>query len=107
MPVILEYSGISCILEALIDSGAAGNFIDQDSIQQHHIPVRPLITPRRVQAIDGAPIGKGLITHCMEPINLRTSALHQERIIFHVIVSARHPVVLGLPWLEHHNRQIS
>ncbi|XP_053499602.1 uncharacterized protein LOC128619445 [Ictalurus furcatus] len=67
--------------KALIDSGVAGNFIDQETILQYNIPVRPLSTPRHVQAIDGAPIGDGLITH--------------------------YPVVLGLPWLEHHNPQIS
>lgn len=31
--VMVEYSGVSYVLEVLIDSGALGNFIDQDTVQ--------------------------------------------------------------------------
>lgn len=39
LPVIVECSGISSVLTALIDCGAAGNFIDHDRAQKINIPV--------------------------------------------------------------------
>lgn len=99
LPVIVEYSRVSCVLEALIYSRVAGNFIDQETVHQFNIPVRLLQQPQKIQAIDGVPIGKGYISHCTEPLILQASALHRETIVFCVTVSARHPIIQGLPWL--------
>lgn len=89
----------------LIDSGVAGNFIDQNPVHRYNIPVCPLIQPHKIQATDGAPIGKGHISHGTEPLQIST--LHRESIVFYVTVSSRHPIILGLPWLEQHNPCIS
>lgn len=95
------------MLTVLIDSGAAGRFIDQKTAQDLGFPVRPLLRPCHIQSIDGSPIGGGIISHCTAPLVLEVSALHQETIVLYVTDCAQHSVILGLPWLELHNPQVS
>ncbi|XP_053499534.1 uncharacterized protein LOC128619394 [Ictalurus furcatus] len=81
---------------ALIDSGAAENFIDEQTARTLCLPIQAL-----------SPIGGGVISHCTAPITMQASALHYETIALYVTVSTRHPIILGLPWLERHDPQIS
>lgn len=78
------------VLTALIDSDTAGNFIDQDTVTQLNIPVQPLQQPCKIQDIDGAPIGRGTISHCTEPLSLQIGALHKESITLYITISAKH-----------------
>ncbi|XP_053486133.1 macrophage mannose receptor 1-like [Ictalurus furcatus] len=84
-----------------------GNFIVQDTVNQFHIPIHPLLQPHKLQAIDGAPIRGEIISHCTEPLFLQISALHKDTIILYITISARNPVILGLQWLELYNPPIS
>lgn len=92
---------------AIIDSGAAENFIDQETVTQLNIPMEPLPKPRKIQAIDGGPIGGGFITHRTLPLLLQVGALHQEYISLLITQSPKHPLILGFPWMEIHNPQLS
>lgn len=100
-------SGFVCTLLALIDSGVAGNIIDQDTARLLELPVQPLPQPVKVGAIDGRPVGPGLITHSTLPIYLQASVLHHEEITFLITITASQPLVLGLPWLKQHDPIIS
>lgn len=51
-------------------------------------------------------ISTGTITQCTAPIQLHVSGLHQQHITFLVTITSKHPVNLGLPWMQLHNPQI-
>ncbi len=92
---------------ALLDSGAAGNFIDSEFVGQLHLELTPCNSSLAVEALDGRPLGKGRILRLTESVTLRIGTLHSERIQFYVIRSPTHPLILGLPWLRTHDPQIS
>ncbi len=91
----------------MIDSGAAGNFIDVSFAKSHNIPLIPCESRVAVAALDGRPLGSGRIKYITPEIQLQTGALHTEFIRLFAIESPQNPVILGLPWLERHNPRIS
>ncbi len=44
---------------ALLDSGAAGNFIDSEFVGQLHFKLTPCNSSLAVEVLDGHPLGKG------------------------------------------------
>lgn len=85
----------------LVDSGCEQNLMDNDLVNQLHIPTVPLPTPVLVSALDGKALP--VITHRTIPIELLVSGNHREMITFFVFPSPQSPVVLGYPWLNCHN----
>ncbi len=92
---------------ALLDSGAAGHFIDSEFVGQLHLKLTPCNSSLAVEALDGRPLGKGKILRLTEPVKLHFGTLHSEKIKFYGIQSPTHPLILGLPWLRTHDPQIS
>ncbi len=92
---------------ALIDSGAAGNFIDVSFPKDNNIPLVPCDSHLAVAALDGRPLGSGCIQFTTENLQLSTGFLHTETIRLFVFQSPQNPIILGLPWLEQHNPSIS
>jgi hypothetical protein len=107
-PSFIQYVDIIRILEdipqvsALVDSGATFSFIDQTFVAQHNIHVVKKSTPVLVEVIDGRTIAFGAITHETTPLELCIDK-HTEKIVFNIISTPHHPIILGLPWLETHN----
>ncbi len=66
---------------ALLDSGAAGNFISAEFAQQHNLKLTPCDS-RIVEALGGRPLGGGRIAHLTEEIHMQIGALHHENIRF-------------------------
>lgn len=64
---------------------------------------KSLYNPRRISAIDGAPICMGTIAHGTLPITLMTSSLHMEKKKFLVTTSPKHHIIFGIPWLQLHD----
>ena len=54
------------IVEALLDSGASGKFIDQDYARKIHAERKNLERPIQVYNVDGTPNKKGTITQYVE-----------------------------------------
>ncbi len=104
LPVELISQNQEIQTTALLDSGAAGNFIDSEFVSQHHLKLTPCTSSL---ALDGRPLGKGKILRLTEPVKLHIGTLHSEEIQFYVIQSPTHPLILGLPWLRTHDPQIS
>lgn len=92
---------------ALIDSGAAGNLIDIEFAKYHDLPCVPCESWVAVAALDGHPLGNGQVKFITEDLRLQTGTLHSEIICLYPIESPQNPIILGLPWLEKHNPQIS
>ncbi len=92
----------------LLDSGAAGNFIDREfGGGQLHLKLTLCNSSLAVVVLDGRPLGKGKILRLTEPVKLHIGTLHSEKNKFYVIQSPTHPLILGLPWLRTHDPQIS
>ena len=94
-------------LQALVDSGAAGNFLDFTLANSLHLPIISLDHSLSVTALDGRPLGKGTVTHITAPVVLTVLENHNEKIQFYLIHSPEFPVVLGFPWLSHHSPHIN
>jgi hypothetical protein len=86
----------------LVDFGATSSFIDQTFVVQHNILVIKKSTPVPVEVIDGRTIAFGAITHETTPLEFCISK-HTEKIVFNIISTPHHPIILGLLWLEAHN----
>ncbi len=105
--VTLEINGRVMETVALIDSEAAGNFIDVSLARDNNIPLVPCDSHLAVAALDGRPLGSGCIQFTTENLQLCTGSLHTETIRLFVFQSPQNPIILGLPWLEQHNLSIS
>lgn len=91
---------------ALIDSGAAGNFMSYNFANSNQFSLIPCDSRLSVEALDGRPLGEGRIRHITTTLQLTTEGQHTESLQFY-ITSPHNPVVLGMPWLRQHNPTIS
>ncbi|KAI2664272.1 Transposon Tf2-9 polyprotein [Labeo rohita] len=76
-------SSRSC--SALIDSGAEGNFIDEDWALQHGVPLQELVDPLPVYALDGSVLSKILrvtIPEELDDLSGVPRAYHDLRAVF-------------------------
>ena len=103
--VTLAWQGQTCAINAIIDSGADGNFIDTHLAQSAALPLVTLNTPLAVTALDGHSLGP--LTHRTSPLPMTISGNHTEEIQFYVLKTPLAPLILGRPWLELHIPQIS
>ena len=90
---------------ALIDNGATGfTFMDEDFARRHQFSLIPLKIPSRLEVIDGRPIASGMITHLARAkLQIRH---HMEDAFFFVTKLDHYPLILGIPWLRHHDVNI-
>uniref|UniRef100_A0A8K9V225 Gypsy retrotransposon integrase-like protein 1 n=1 Tax=Oncorhynchus mykiss TaxID=8022 RepID=A0A8K9V225_ONCMY len=91
---------------ALVDSGAAGNFMDRGLALKLGVPLVPIDSPFPVHSLDSRPLGSGMVRETTVPLDMVTQGNHRERISFFIIDSPAFPVVLGTPWLARHNPKI-
>ncbi|KAL1278510.1 hypothetical protein QQF64_025183 [Cirrhinus molitorella] len=89
----------------MIDSGAAGDFLDLSLAKKLGIPTQILSYPQAVTALDGRPLEPGRVTEATQSLRL-TILQHQQEEIFYLIDSPEFPVILGHPWLHRHNPRI-
>ncbi|MBZ3883809.1 Retrotransposon-like protein 1 [Sciurus carolinensis] len=95
----------SVAVQALVDSGAEGNFMDERFAQEHYVELYEKPYPQSIQTVDGSLIGN-------EPIWLYTEPLvcihqnHQESIEFDIVPSPNFSVVLGINWLRVHAPEV-
>ncbi len=107
VPVKLAFNDGVIETMALIYSGAAGNLIDADFAKSHDLPRIPCKSPLAVAALDGRLLGARQVQHTTNDICLTTGVMHSEILHFFIIQAPNNPVVLGLPWLQLHEPQIS
>jgi len=91
---------------ALVDCGATGYaFVDEEFARDHNLPLHKLKNPRSLEVIDGRPVESGNITHLMKiEMNINN---HREIIPIFITKLGHYPIVLGLPWLQRHDVDIS
>ncbi|KAI2661127.1 Transposon Tf2-6 polyprotein [Labeo rohita] len=91
---------------AFVDSGAAGNFIDQAYAAQLGIVTEALSQPLNVTALDGRPLSFSPITHRTQELTLIIGS-HSENIHLYVTKLPAPPIILGHSWLITHDPLIS
>lgn len=107
VPLVIKTDKVRVATTALLDSGAAGNFISEEFARRNNISLISCTNSLSVATIDGRPLGSGLITHRTQELQMLTGLLHQETIQFYVLPVSNTPVILGLPWLRLHDPQVS
>ena len=83
--------------KALVDSGAAGNFINEGLAHSLGIPIVPVDMPFPVHVLDSQPLGSGLIREATAPLGMVTQEGHKERISLFLIDSPAFSVVGLVP----------
>ncbi|KAL0163498.1 hypothetical protein M9458_039251 [Cirrhinus mrigala] len=94
------------VTTTFVDSGAAGNFINQTYAAQLGVVTEVLSQPLNITAIDGRPLTSSPITHCTKDLTLIIGT-HSETIKFYVTKISSPPIILGHPWLVTHDPFIS
>jgi len=92
-------------MNALIDSGADGIFIDKKFILEWKIALAPLDKNIMPLNIDGTKNKSGVIRHCTW-LNLK---IGKWNILTRFLITdlGKEEIILGLPWLKEHNPQIN
>ena len=86
---------------ALLDSGAGGEFIDQNYAKTLNLPLKTLGKPIPAINVDGTLNKKGTIKHY---VNLELEVLGQPQTIWLLVTRlGKQKILLGFPWLQKNN----
>ena len=91
-------------MEALLDSGATGLVMSSEFARKQGFKLKKLERLMNVRNVDGSLNKKGPIENMVE-VNIYYKG-HKERIEINVIGGQKWMVILGMPWLVHHNPEI-
>ena len=91
--------------QALIDSGAEGEFIDQNYIRKLGIKQTALREPIKVLNVDGTRNKRGIITHYTELDLLIENWIKQQRL--YITGLGKQKIILGFTWLKEMNADIN
>jgi hypothetical protein len=89
-------------VKALINSGAMGNFVHEELVHKLKLTQRPQ-APLPLLDVKGLKIGE--LRHQVEL--LLKIRVHEERITMDVAPIRSHQIILGLPWLEAHDLDVT
>ena len=90
--------------EALLDSGAMGLVISEEFAKKHRFRRTKLERPVYIRNVDGMLNYAGPIVDTVE-VEIFFKG-HKERMSIDVIRGQKWSVILGMPWLAHHNPEI-
>ena len=93
------------MVKALIDSGASGNFMDEEFAKLALLVLTKLNYSIRLTLADGKQSTAGFINHEVRNLHL-TYGHHNEVISFLITKTPGTSVILGMPWLKKHNPRI-
>uniref|UniRef100_A0A8C5LLF5 ribonuclease H n=1 Tax=Leptobrachium leishanense TaxID=445787 RepID=A0A8C5LLF5_9ANUR len=106
IPVSLQWKDDHANLNAMIDSGASGCFIDQTLVSILRIPFITKQHSVALQLLDGSPLKTGPITKETIPLSVSIGTQHKESFSFDIVSSPAFPLIFGLPWLRKNNPYI-
>ena len=90
--------------EVMVDTGATGDFIDQDFVARAKLPTRKLSQPVPVFNVDGTLNEAGSIREVVDVI--MTYNGHSKRLLLAVTRLGKQSMILGFSWLAKHNPEI-
>lgn len=97
-------SGHKFAVQALLDSGATGCFIDGELVLRHHLTTKPLPRAVPVYNVDGTLNHSGGIRETVDVVMHYGD--HSERVTLAVCSLGRPTVIVGHTWLHHHNPEV-
>ena len=105
IPIQLNVQGEIVSTDALIDSGAEGQFMDIEFAKQHKLKLTPLDHPIPVRNVDNTPNSQGPIRYCL----WKDTFLGSKRVRTRFLITAlgKQTMILGLPWLRKYNPTIN
>ncbi|RAL65789.1 hypothetical protein DID88_005454 [Monilinia fructigena] len=94
------------IQQAMIDSGATGNFIAPEAAKYLGVPLQKKQKPYQLQLVDGQLAGSdGNVSQETRPVQMNINQ-HSEVIQLDVVPLGQQQIILGMPWLKAHNPRI-
>jgi len=91
-------------VEVLLDSGATWLVMSSEFAKKQDFKLKKLERPMNVRNVDGSLNKEGPIENTVE-VNIYYQ-WHRERTEIDVIGGQKWTVILGMPWLAHHNPEI-
>jgi len=91
-------------VEALLDSGATRLLMSLEFIRKQGFKLKKIDRLIYVRNVDGSSNKEEPIEHTVE-VNIYYQG-HRERMEINVIGGQKWSVILGIPWLAHHNPEI-
>jgi len=91
-------------VEVLLDSEATGLVMSLEFARKQGFKLKRLDRPIYIRNVDGSLNKEGPIKHTVE-VNIYYQG-HRERMEIDVIGGQKWMVILGMPWLAHHNPEI-
>ena len=91
-------------VEMLLDSRATGLVMSSEFARKQGFKLKKLERPMNIRNVDGLLNKEGHIEHIVE-VNIYYQG-HRERMEINVIDGQKWTVILGMPWLAHHNPEI-
>ena len=91
-------------IKALLDSGAMGNFIDQDFVRMKGISTWNISRPILVYNVDSSPNEAGQSSEVVD-IVLRYKT-HSKRMLLTISSLRKQSMILGYIWLKDHNLEV-
>lgn len=104
VPVAIYLNDRIISTHALLDSGSSGNFISASLVSMYTIPVVSKRSPEELRLATGT-LSAHLVSQETTSLDFAIGN-HKESLIFDVTHLA-FPVILGLPWFQHHNPQMN
>ena len=104
VPVKVQGPAFPIKVDALLDSGATGCFIDKSWALERRIDLKPLKNPIPVLNVDGTRNQAGDITHFVSIII--KIGKHAEKLWCAVTCLGKTPLILGHTWLRKHNPDV-
>ena len=92
------------IVEALLDSGAIGLVMSSEFAKKQDFKLKKLERLMNMRNVDRSLNKEGLIKHTVE-VNIYYQK-HKERMEIDIIGGQKWKIILGIPWLAHHNLEI-
>jgi hypothetical protein len=90
---------------ALVDSGATGYFIDKKFVEKHGLRTTKLLFPLKIRNVDNT---ENIAGRIKEKIGLDFVILGRKmKAVFYVTTLGKQVIILGLPWLEEADPDIS
>ena len=104
VPVEVQGPAFPIKVDALLDSGTTGCFIDRSWALERRIELKPLKNPIPVLNVDGTRNQAGNITHFVSVII--KIGKHAEKLWCAVTCLGKTPLILGHTWLRKHNPDV-
>jgi len=92
-------------VKVLLDSGAIGNFIDQDFVCTKGISTQSISCPIPVYNMDSFPNEAGRISEVVDVVLCYKT--HSKRTLLTVSSLRRQSMILGYTWLKDHNPEVN